>query len=647
MSNLKLLAIAIFISYSALTSNKLSAAMLEMSKHTAEQRTSQEALKDQKRLLIATKAGLLEKVQELIEKNVPLDFQDSEGFTPLMQAAINGHEKIIKILISNGGDKNISNKHNKTAIQYALMNEKVLSNKYNQKVVERLFGKVANSGDREIVQMLLHTKVNQNLTKNNHNTALLLAAENGNKEIVQILLNKNMDINLQNTYGATALMLAALNGHTETVNTLLSAGANVNTTDEIGITALIMAILKRNTEIVRILINKKANQKNNRNGLILTAEYFALGSNHFYIAKEIGSKFSTEELLIKAIKALKIDDIKLFIGDNPSLADFSCDKFGTTPLMTACETGNKEAVELLLSKGANIFAKTKSGWTALKIANENNFTEIVTLLQQKIDSLDQAANKAQAALLSEEESQQATSTEGAEGASLAAAVSRSWSEDKSPIENASYLDEEFIEHFLKLEKARQNKSKSPKKTKSTNSPKKSTNITRCDMHERVQIWFKFPEDVLTEEYSAVRPTLYDEIIFHHDFAQAIDNIAKDFCIYEYDKLNHETSRALCYVIKDGRKMVPQVIEYGIDNTKTREDNKPTLVHRFMNKIEKHPEIRKLFRPLPADTKQSDFLKIKPLSDPAEDGSYIVREEADFIEIYDPKNNATIFICRPK
>ena len=56
------------------------------------------------------------------------------------------------------------------------------------------------------------------------------------------------------------------------------------------------------------------------------------------------------------------------------------DLYGDTPLLWAASFGNKEVVEMLITKGADVNAKAEEGWTPLHYATGGNDRGIAELL---------------------------------------------------------------------------------------------------------------------------------------------------------------------------------------------------------------------------------------------------------------------------
>jgi ankyrin repeat protein len=86
-------------------------------------------------------------------------------------------------------------------------------------------------------------------------TPLIVAADSGCKDIVEMLLQAGANIEHRNDQGETALISAAQEGHKEIVQMLLDAGANVNQENADGETALDLAVrLRQNKDLINLLL---------------------------------------------------------------------------------------------------------------------------------------------------------------------------------------------------------------------------------------------------------------------------------------------------------------------------------------------------------------------------------------------------------
>jgi ankyrin repeat protein len=186
--------------------------------------------KEIKRIL--DKAAFNRKVQAAVDVNAKRG-----GWTVLWAAAINGHAKVIQLLL---GKKANINKHidsGFTALMCAV-----------------------KGGYVEAVETLLKKdglKVNkQNKTGN---TALHLAVDKGHTEIVRRLTDcEKINLGVKNDHGNTALHLAVDKGHIEIVEMLLNKGVKLDTKNNRDETALAIAKKQGHTAIVTLIKNKTA-----------------------------------------------------------------------------------------------------------------------------------------------------------------------------------------------------------------------------------------------------------------------------------------------------------------------------------------------------------------------------------------------------
>ncbi len=84
----------------------------------------------------------------------------------------------------------------------------------------------SREGEIDVVQDLLASNVNINLTNNDGNNALWFACFRNNLPLMALLINAGIEIDNQNDNGVTVLMYAASSGKIDAVRLLLNAGAN-------------------------------------------------------------------------------------------------------------------------------------------------------------------------------------------------------------------------------------------------------------------------------------------------------------------------------------------------------------------------------------------------------------------------------------
>ncbi|XP_077940610.1 caskin-1 isoform X7 [Gasterosteus aculeatus] len=244
--------------------------------------------KDQE-LLQAVKTEDLLTVQKLLQrprpgkakllgsaKKVNVNFQDTDGFSPLHHASLNGNLELITLLLESQAAVDIRDQKGMRPLHYAAWQGKAEPMKMLLKSGSSVNGQsdegqiplhlAAQHGHYDVSEMLLQHQSNPCIVDNAGKTPLDLACEFGRVGVVQLLLSSNMcaallepkkgDTNDPN--GTSPLHLAAKNGHIDIIRLLIQAGIDINRQTKAG-TALHEAALCGKTEAVRLLLESGIN----------------------------------------------------------------------------------------------------------------------------------------------------------------------------------------------------------------------------------------------------------------------------------------------------------------------------------------------------------------------------------------------------
>ena len=137
--------------------------------------------------------GQLQQVEAFLNGGIGPDVSDSEGHTPLMLAAFNGHGAIVLALLSRGAEVDRKDLMGRTALLYA-----------------------STGPFPETVKILLDKGADPNLVDTGeHFTPLMHAAAEGNIEVVRILLEAGANPALRDVDNDNAETFARQAGHTE------------------------------------------------------------------------------------------------------------------------------------------------------------------------------------------------------------------------------------------------------------------------------------------------------------------------------------------------------------------------------------------------------------------------------------------------
>jgi uncharacterized protein len=174
--------------------------------------------------------------------------------------------------------------------------------------------------------------------------ALVEAARAGNVAAASALLAEGVDVDARGNDGATALHFTVQHGDAELTRRLLDAGASAEVASRNGVTPLALAALGGDTEIIDLLLAAGADP-NGRSGE---------GETPLMLAALNGRPEAVAALLAGGAAPNVIEPFK-----------------GQTALMWAAGNGNREAARMLVEHGAEVEARSATGFTALLFAVRN------------------------------------------------------------------------------------------------------------------------------------------------------------------------------------------------------------------------------------------------------------------------------------
>ena len=288
----------------------------------------------------AAYAGRKEVVQLLVEKGSDMKATDSEGCTPVHLAVRKGSLETVALLIEKGADV-----HARSTYGYTMV------------------GDAAGLGYTDVLKLLLEKGAEFDVVVEYQGTPMHQAADRGHTGALRVLIAKGADVNGGKAEGMRPLQKAAAGGHVEAVQALLEGGADVNAQTaprfDKGVrvsqpddekTALCYAARGGHAKVAEALLAKGADA--NAGDALLEA----VKGNHKVVAELLLTKgaTATRECLKAAAEQANKEAAKLVLAQAGT--EEAKKALGSSALHRAAARGDKEAVEALLARGADVNA---------------------------------------------------------------------------------------------------------------------------------------------------------------------------------------------------------------------------------------------------------------------------------------------------
>lgn len=230
-------------------------------------------------LVYATRSNDLESVKALLAAGADVNQVTGYGWSPLLVATQNRYYKLGEYLLDHGADVNLANKGGWNPLYLATDNRNIESGDYPVRkpdmdhldYIKLLISKGANVNARIKDSTQTRTVFTNQWLDENGATAFFRASQSGDVELMKLLLEHGADPKIDTVLHVTALHVAAGIGWVEgityewspeatfqAVKMLIDLGLDVNTQADTGRTALHGAAHKGRSDVVQILYDHGA-----------------------------------------------------------------------------------------------------------------------------------------------------------------------------------------------------------------------------------------------------------------------------------------------------------------------------------------------------------------------------------------------------
>lgn len=244
------------------------------------------------------------------------------------------------------------------------------------------FLKQASEGDAIGVKVFLDAGMDPDVTNNDRDTALILAATDGSLETVQVLVKGGATVEKTGHEGDSPLIIAASRNHPAMVKFLLESGAKVNAQGHYHDSALIAGATY--PAVVDVLLSYGADVDRDDG---LAAIQAAGGLPRATFESLLKKAKISQDLLNRALVPAAYNSdpgvVEVLLNQG---ADVNARGNRETPLIGAAGNSNPAVAELLLAHGAQVNVQNPSGVSPiLKATTAGNVELVQRLLEHGVD----------------------------------------------------------------------------------------------------------------------------------------------------------------------------------------------------------------------------------------------------------------------
>ncbi|MDR1565766.1 MAG: ankyrin repeat domain-containing protein [Treponema sp.] len=262
--------------------------------------------------------GYMGYIEFVLEKQADVNIKNASGATPLHEAARSGNIRVMETLLDRGAGVNIQDAKGNTVLHIACPPQTHL----------------------EALKLFLSRGANVNLRDEHGDSPLHIAIIlNRSPELIQTLLSAGSDVSIRNIDGKTPLYLAVQESRSNYPPLLLQYNSDIFAADNDGVTPFEMALTRGSPLLYTLITDETVLHNDNQGNTML----------HIIIRNRGGT------------------EIINYVLDKKGQVN-ARNKEGDTALHVAVRMNQQETGELLLNRGADIFAPNAKGESPLYLS---------------------------------------------------------------------------------------------------------------------------------------------------------------------------------------------------------------------------------------------------------------------------------------